>query len=139
MSASDQSVVNVRVPTIDDDRLSQLMRTMRPVIQKDGQLIWIRPAEPRGIAFNWEPEFCGRALDITPFRTYETLHSCAFHGFFKPTIAECLAYVTNADIVAGVCAFKCEIASHESWREVTVQAENWMYHRAVLTLYAPSR
>ena len=123
-------------PTISDSRLIALMEKLLPVLQKDGDLLWIRPEEPRETSFTWEPEFCGKALDLIELRKIESLHSSpGFYGFFKPTIAECLAYVTDEDIDNGACAFTCQMKPHDHWREITIEHDKMMYHKGIITLY----
>lgn len=78
---------------ITNDRLDELMSRVSPLVEKNGKLYRIREVHPRKTAFTWSPEL----LDEVPTEKVhelvvnQTHHSCGYHGFFKPSISECLA------------------------------------------------
>ena len=133
--ASVHDVVNVR--TISDERLAELAVRVRPAIRVNKELWIIEEVDPRSIAFSWNPDpkwKCGR---VTVADTIETLHTFAFHRFFKPTIAEVLAYVTDDHLRDGVYCFETDLITHDNWQETLSPCQQ--YHCATTTLYRASR
>lgn len=81
---------------ISDDRLAQLMERFTPLYRKSGtnDIHRIEIPDLRNTAFTWGPKLLD-TVNVTPVRTITTSHSCAYYGFFKPSIAEVLAHVKD--------------------------------------------
>jgi len=82
---------------LDDDILIELNERMHPVARDDkGRLRLVgKPGDLKGIAYLWDKKL-GRVLDEDRLRFVgetHTLHTWAFYGFFKPTIAEVLTCI----------------------------------------------
>lgn len=124
------------IPAISDERIAQLSTTIRPTVRdEDDKLRYIEPVEPRSIAFPWDPKFEGLAEDLTEVARIRTLHTWAYYGFFKPTVAEVLAQIP-AEYVEKVVAF--ETNGPETVTDLNKESEmlNAGYHVAETILYA---
>lgn len=120
---------------IKDELLETFMLVVRPVIQKEGVLYYIKPPNPRTQSFIWQPTLEGVASNLVLHRTVETYHTFSFHGFFKPSIAECLAHMRAKDLKEGVIAFECDFVPHSHWSEAVAEVGDKMYHRGITKFY----
>lgn len=85
---------------ISDDDLAAVMERVRPLILRDGYLFALKEMpDPRRVAFTWDT---AELVDLDSHEEWyveigrgTTQHSCAYHGFFKPTLAEVYAQVPN--------------------------------------------
>ena len=137
---------NTWIPEIDDERLNELARRIRPIHNFGGWYgrHYVRPMknEPdylRGIAYNWDPMPSLWPLfvrNLKPLRDIITFHSYAYVGFFKPTIAEVLAQIP-ADIIDQVVAFEM-MESPENACDLNREREalEGGYHTATTRLFA---
>lgn len=96
MTALRQPKADVNVPEITDERLAELNARFRPLVLKDGELhrIAVKKVKLRNTAFAWSPVLL-KEVEFMPLREVETDHTCAYHAFVKPTIAEVLAQVPD--------------------------------------------
>lgn len=122
---------------ITDEALEIAMKIVKPLRICKGQLMWLAPSDPRHEAFTWEDDVIGPASNLQEHRRVETWHTFGFHGFFKPTLAECLAHITIEDIASGVCGVECRVIDHDNWRQTLVEHEGQQYHRGVTIFYKP--
>ena len=127
------------IPEVPDVQIRELSRRIKPVIQfhgpKKSGLRFIGAVDPWSVAFTWSPEPRKRAYDLKPLCDITTYHSYAYHGFFKPSIAEVLAQIP-AEYLGGVVAF--EIVEHpETADDLNREKEalNAGYHVATTRLY----
>lgn len=84
------------VPEISNKILIDRYFRIRPLVQHtvDGDLYYIEdPKSLRGVAYPWDPKLKERASDLEPITTIRTLHTWAYYGFFKPTVAEVIAAI----------------------------------------------
>ena len=95
----------MQIPNISDERLAELVARIRPVVRQDDQLFYIKPVDPRKIAFTWDPKLDGRAHRLARLVSVRTLHTYGYYGMFKPSIAECLAQMPE-EIADNAVAFE---------------------------------
>lgn len=81
------------VPKISDERLAKLSPRIKPVVEKDGKLFYIKDVNPRTTAFTWDPTPTVEAEDLVRLTTIPTRHTFGAPAFFKPSIAEVLAQI----------------------------------------------
>jgi len=93
------------VPKITDERLAELLARIRPVHRFDGELCYIKPVDPRRIAFTWDPKKDMRADGLVALQYVMTCHDYGHPSLFKPSVAEVLAQIPE-DIVDEVVAFE---------------------------------
>lgn len=122
---------------ITDEALATALKIVKPLQIRKGQLMWLAPSDPRHEAFTWEEDVIGPASNLQEHRRVETWHTFGFYGFFKPTLAECLAHITIEDIASGVCGVECRVIEHDNWRQTLVEHEGQQYHRGVTIFYKP--
>ena len=125
------------IPKVDRGVLLERSKRARPIYAFGGTKRYIKPVDIFGIAFTWDPApapgFLGlgwgsKAKNLTPLRDVTTYHTWAYYGFFKPTIAECLAQIPE-DILDKVVAFEIVNQPRDS------EALNAGYHVATTRLY----
>ena len=85
---------------ISQEDADNLITFYKPLVRnaETGRLHEIELPNLFNEAFKWSPEFKD-AIDLNSFVLLGpavTYHTCAYHGFFKPTIAEVLAQVPTA-------------------------------------------
>jgi hypothetical protein len=131
-----------KIPTISNERLNGLVKKIKPVIRaakistskgtrleeyKEGDLYFIKPVNPRDVAFTWEPKPTRRARRVNPipYKTIGTLHTYGAPVFFKPSIAEVLSQIPEEDLDRCVAFETCYLKF----------AENNLYHEAKTRLY----
>jgi hypothetical protein len=101
---------------------------------KRGMLHYIKPVDPRSIAFPWEPVSDGVATGIEPVAEITTYHTFGYQGLFKPSIAEVLAQLP-AELPDDIVAF--EVIGPESTSDLNKHIEelNEGFHVAETILY----
>jgi hypothetical protein len=99
-----------------------------------GELYYIMPVNARGIAFPWSPKRDVLAEGLIEIARITTLHTYAYHGFFKPTIAEVLSQIPE-EYLGQVIAF--ETHGPETADDLNSEWEllNEGYHVAETILY----
>lgn len=122
---------------ITDEALETALRIVRPLQTRKGRLHWLALCDPRNEAFTWEENVIGYANNLQEHRRVETWHTFGFYGFFKPSLAECLAHITIEDIANGVCGVECRVVEHDNWQQTLVEHEGKQYHRGVTIFYKP--
>jgi len=123
--------------TITDEALKAALQIVRPLQTRKGKLHWLAMSDPRHEAFTWEENVIGFANNLQEHRRVETWHTFNFHGFFKPTLAECLAHITSDDIASGVCGVECRVIEHNHWSQTLVEHEGKQLHRGITIFYKP--
>lgn len=131
---------------ISETRLNELMETIKPLVrfkganldpeilidlrQDDMGLLYnIEPVDGRQTSFLWEAVPMKFAGFIKRFYACVTLHTWAYYGFFKPSVAEVLAEVQDIpDVVNRAIGF--EIISDGNPRSIIGQ-----YHIATAIFY----
>ncbi len=100
-----------------------------------GELYYIEPVDPRGVAFSWDPIPTEKAMGIMPVRDITTYHSFGYYGNFKPSVAEVLAMIPQ-ELVDEVVAFEI-IKSPETADDLNRNsgARDAGYHVATTRLY----
>lgn len=104
------------VPKITEERLAELLPRIRPVVRKDGGLWYIKPVDPRRIAFLWDPTLDAKVEDLKELRGIHTFHDYGHPSLFKPSIAEVLAQIP-ADIVDETVAFETGFVDFDQGRD----------------------
>lgn len=104
MSATDEWAPEKHVPEISDERLAELMKRIRPVVRRKGELREIRIPNPRTTAFTWDPALLGYADGLTVVARTTTRHLFGAPALFKPSIAEVLAQLPeDNDAIVAFC------------------------------------
>lgn len=103
-----------QIPQISNERLEELVRKIKPVVRMakvttsrgsrmegdcEGDLYFIEDVDPRKIAFTWSPKPTRMAEEVNPnpYKTIVTIHGYGAPVFFKPSIAEVLAQISEED------------------------------------------
>lgn len=125
------------IPAISDEDLDKLCKRIRAVVEfpRKGKC-YIKPVNPRNIAFTWSPKPGKKAVGLKRIRDITTYHTWAYYGFFKPTIAEVIAQIPKG-LLPKVVAFeiiKRPETADDLNREKT--ALNAGYHVATTRLYS---
>lgn len=116
---------------LSNNELAELVRKIRPVVRdKNGRCYYIKPVDPREVAFTWDPVLTEEATRITRIETIHTLHSFGYYGMFKPSIAEVLSMVPQ-NLLDKVIAFETIGPSDMSDLKRQWAAVNANYHVAV--------
>lgn len=122
---------------ITDEALEMAMKIVKPLRCDDCKLVWLAPSDPRHESFPWEENVIGPAENLQEHRRVETWHTFGYYGFFKPTLAECLAHITIDDVASGVCGVECRVVQHDNWRQTLVEHEGKQFHRGVTIFCKP--
>lgn len=88
---------DVSVPDIAEDRLMALLGLLRPLYRDDDGVIReiaVDDIHPRNTAFTWDPKVKGE-VEFSPVREIKTDHTCGYHMFFKPSLAEILSQLPD--------------------------------------------
>ncbi|MBS3134181.1 hypothetical protein J4214_03035 [Candidatus Woesearchaeota archaeon] len=134
------------IPTITNKNLEELMKKIKPVIRvsrvtnskgsrleedPDGDLYYIKPVEPRKVAFNWDPKptRLAKSVNPNPYKKIITIHDYGAPSLFKPSIAEVLAQIPEKDIKKCV-AFETNLLGF---------TDSSSYHTAQTRLYEKKR
>lgn len=120
--------------TITDEDLKAALQIVRPLHTRDGKLHWLALSDPRNEAFTWQENAIGYAKNLQEYRRVETWHTFGFYGFFKPSLAECLAHLTDNDLANGVCGVECRVIEHGHWAQTLVEHNGEQFHRG-LTIF----
>jgi len=96
------------IPAIDPQRLRLLLKRIKPVVKRDGDLWYIKDVDPVTVAFTWSPTLRKKAVGLEPFATIQTLHRYAYYGFFKPSLEEVMAFMPDDALENGVVAFSTQ-------------------------------
>lgn len=123
------------IPRLSEQDFQSRLEKIKPVVERDGDLYYIKPCDPTSVAFNWDPKLTEEALDIEPLCTIRTLHGYGYHGFFKPSISEALSQIPAEHLDKAV-AFK--VRGPETVTEMNSEkaALDAGFHVAKTTLYS---
>ncbi len=122
---------------VTDEELERRYEKIRPLAFKKEKLRWIdRPKNLRTIAHLWDPQYLHKAKGLAPVFKFRTLHTWAYYGFFKPTVAEVLEQIPE-EWLGKVCGFTIT-EGPEDVDDLNTQKEalNAGFHVATTTLYA---
>jgi hypothetical protein len=124
----------MNIPKITDARISEMLKTIRPLIHRDGKLHCIKWIDTRKVAFTWNPVLDGEVQATEIVGRIRTLHTYGYPGFFKPSIAEVLAQIPE-ELVAKVRGFSLEGPDTADDINREQEALNAGFHVATVTLY----
>lgn len=82
------------VPEISNERLDELLAKFSPLIIRNGKYFKIAKCDPRRTAFTWDPALL-EEVAFVPSLAVSTDHTCGYHAFFKPSLAEVLAQIPD--------------------------------------------
>ena len=126
------------IPEISDEVLKELAAKIKPVVKTEKGYKAIKPVDLKRIAFTWDPKTVGctmtRLAEVGKITTY---HNWAYYGFFKPSIAEVLAFVTP-ELVAKADFFWLDSSRTQEVGQPFLHMADLRnidgYHRAEVTL-----
>jgi len=96
--------MEIKIPKISDEKLEELSKRIRPAKEENGELFYYKSCDLRNESFSWAEKDC-KAKGLKEFASLPTLHTYAYYGFFKPSVAEVLAQLPE-DVLDKVIAFK---------------------------------
>jgi hypothetical protein len=103
---------NKYIPAISEEKVSQLLTRIKPLIRHEGLLYEFSPSQawnPFTRSFTWNPEEDkGARVDAAHLPLLEALptyHTCGYHAVFRPGVAEVLAQIP-AELLEKVTAFE---------------------------------
>lgn len=119
---------------LSEQEVSEMLRSIRPVVRRGDRLHYIAPVDPRRVSFMWEPEVLEEATDLTRLAEVHTLHEFGCHGFFKPSLKEVLSMIPS-ELIPRTKAFETSGPKdiHDLHRQSA--AVDAGYHVAVTVLY----
>lgn len=126
----------LEIPEISDEKLEELYENIKPVMEREKELYWVhRPDSLRHIAFTWDPRLSNTPVkSLEKICTIKTLHTWAYYGFFKPTIAEVLSQVPE-NLINTAVAFSTKSPEDASELNKNKVELNAGFHVAETTLY----
>lgn len=126
----------INIPEITEERLNELFKRIKPVMEFDGVKHHIRKCHLRNTAYIWDAKKTKPVpllRELTAIRTY---HTYGYYGMFKPSIAEVLAQIP-ADIIDQVTEFEIvKIPLDAKDLNEEQRALNAGFHVATTVLYA---
>ena len=130
----------MKIPTISDARLAELAAQIKPAGRKleNGALCYIKPGHLRNEAFQWSPKWGSRVVKPVKMATVRTLHTYGFYGFFKPSVAECIAQIEadlSPEMLAQAIAFEVRGPSDAKALNDESAALNAGFHVATTIVY----
>lgn len=139
-----RQMARLEIPPIPKRRVLHLVETIRPVVERDGTLWYVGPCDPWKASFTWSERLIKRAGDIEPITTIRTLHTWTYYGFFKPSIAEVLAFLDVYDPgddfqELGIVAFSTKGPENASEMMKDKAAFDAGFHVGETTLYRRKR
>ncbi|MEK7628729.1 MAG: hypothetical protein AAB421_04930 [Patescibacteria group bacterium] len=134
------------IPKVPEKRIRELGERIKPVIRfakgakglfrsDEGHPHYIKPVDLFGVAYTWNPKPAERAKGLKPVCDITTYHGFAYHGFFKPSVAEVLAQIPKEHLDS-VVAFEI-LDSPQTASDLNAEHEalNAGYHVATTRLY----
>lgn len=111
------------------------MRKIRPVVRFGNVPWYIKPTDPRKIAFAWDPKKAAETEGLQEVCEITTYHLFGYHGFFKPSVAEVLAQIPE-EYLDNAVAFEI-IKWPKTVDDLNLQSEvvRAGYHQATTRLY----
>ena len=86
----------LQIPKITNRKLEELFTNLQPLYLR-GVELWrmARPASLRDVSYIWDPKLTERVSEerLTVLGHFRCLHTWAYYGFFKPSVAEVLSQV----------------------------------------------
>lgn len=97
---------NVSIPEITQDELKERYKRIKPIVEIEGVKYYLRDFTIEeltkcsyiGYANEDKREKVDMSLLITRNNDFECIHKYNYYGFFKPSIAEVLAQISNLDL-----------------------------------------
>ena len=123
-----------RVPKISDERVEEMGKIIKPLVVRKGQLCYIKPCDPRKVAFSWDPKVTKIARGLRKICEIPTYHTFGYYGMFKPSIAEVLAQIPE-EFLNECSAFITKGPETIDDLHAQMDVVNEGYHRAMTTLY----
>lgn len=119
---------------LTDAQIEEMLKTIKPTVRQEDGLYYIESVDARNTDFTYRPTFAERAQRLTEVARILTLHSFAYVGLFKPTIAEVLSMIPES-LIGEVKAF--ETVGPENSLDLHDQqvAGDASYHVAMTVLY----
>ena len=119
---------------LSDKQIADLLKRVKPVVRRNGSLYYIKPVDPRGVSFIWDPKTTKKATDLSEVGKINTLHTWGYYGLFKPSLAEVLEMIPE-DQIENCKAF--ETIGPDDVHDLNRQwaAVDGGYHVAVTILY----
>ena len=129
-------VNKLSIPKISDEKICELSKAIQPLFKtgENKELHWMKPVDPRNVAFTWDSESAGAATKVEPYKTIRTLHTYGYYGFFKPSIAEVLAQLPEEEI-GTVVGFSTDGPNDVDELNKEKEALNQGFHVGKTTLY----
>jgi len=91
---------NVSIPKLPKEAVLKLTKRIRAVVPGKGGLWTIKPCDPFGVSFCWDPKLDERMPDTARvWRKIYTLHTYGYHGIFKPSLAEVISQIPMDDLM----------------------------------------
>jgi hypothetical protein len=85
------------IPELTDERLAELAARIEPLVADEcGDLHRIEPVDLRRHSFLWDPKLREPVGELIEVARVETVHTCGYIGFFKPSVCEVLAAIPAA-------------------------------------------
>ena len=125
------------IPEITDTELTELASRIQPVCKcgpRGGLWFTEYPPDLRGTAYAWDPVKIREARGLVRLGTVRTLHTWAYYGFFKPTVAEVFAQLPR-EWRADARAFYCRGPRNADELNAERDALNAGFHVASTTFY----
>lgn len=123
----------------DDDastmKVSRLVGRIRPIVEVDGNKMYIEQPCVYTQAFLWEPKLSAIAEDMEPIADVKTYHTFGFYGFFKPTIAEVLIQIPECHEKETIAFEIVKSPGTADDLNEEIEALNQGYHVATTRLY----
>jgi hypothetical protein len=91
--------------TITNERLAELAERVVPLVLNNEEYFTIEQPDLRKTAYTWSPQLTAR-VGFIPLKKVMVDFPCGYYGFFKPSIAEVLAWYP--DDVKGINCFCLE-------------------------------
>ena len=128
-------IERVYIPKVSKEVLTERAKKVRAVVEFGRKKHFIQEQNIFTTAYTWEPKKAGKANGLVPLQDVKTYHTWTYYGFFKPTIAECLAQIPD-EIFDQVVAFEI-IRGPESADDFNEDKEafNAGHHVAVTRYY----
>jgi hypothetical protein len=124
----------MNIPEISNERIREMLKTIRPLVKQDGKLHCIKWIDTRKVAFTWAPVLDGEVRATEIVAKIRTLHSFGYQGLFKPSIAEVLAQIPK-ELIDKVRGFSLEGPRTADDLNREREALDEGFHVAITTLY----
>ncbi len=138
---------DIKIPKISSEELANRYAKVKPMVRIDGKLHWMREYTFRELSnrsFHFASNEDAReaidedALIPMPDFDFMCLHTYGYPGFFKPSVAEVLAQLSDHDVLRAcafeIISFPCDAADFNK-TYFTRMALNKGFHVSTVRLY----